>query len=86
MTSFCKLFLVAFLTEDALLFEDKHCVLELFLTAGTDKVFGMPATAHGCGVWASERGREGAKEEGVRGRGGERKGEREGKTVKRECV
>ena len=55
VTGFGERLLVAFLTVDALLLEDKHGVLQLLLTAVTDKVLGMPAATHGCRIQSSER-------------------------------
>ena len=49
-----KRLLVALFTVDALLLEDKHGVLQLLLTAVTDKVFGMPAATHGRGIRPSD--------------------------------
>ena len=52
VAGFGKLLLVATLAVDALLLEDKHCVLQLLLTTGADKVFGVPAPTHGGCIWS----------------------------------
>ena len=70
VTSLGKLFLVAALTEYALLLKDKHGVLQLFVTTGADKVLRVPGATHGCGK-GSSGGREGGRE-GGRKRGRER--------------
>ena len=53
-----KLGLVALLTEDALLLEDEHGVLQLLLTAGADKVLRVPAPTHGRRIRAPGGGEE----------------------------
>ena len=53
VTGLGKLLGVAVLAEDALLLKDKHGVLQLFLTASTHKVLGVPVPAHGRRIWPS---------------------------------
>ncbi len=68
--------LIALLTENLLVFEDKRRTVELLEAATADEVFGMPHTTHGTGKRTTGVERRRREREG--GREGEREGGREG--------